>query len=390
MTPHAPQDTKTIDGAQSVVDVVQVLNGLTACVVVAGRDLSIHFRNRTAHDLLAPGTTLDEAFATARFLGRFIGWADEVARVVASGTPHAIECVVPQSGGARPVLLAGRVTPMTSSDSADAMVMIQLDRREASDSVDDQLELTQRLTSLGRIATRVAHELNNPLDGILRYVNLALRTLDQPAPDKLRSYLSQSRTGLLRMVQIIADLLEFSRNTDGEFDDVGINRVIEQAIQSHAATAQRCQVVVAADFHSVDMPSVRGGRLFQVLSNLIKNALDAMPDGGRLTITSGVAEQEVVIQVLDTGPGLPHPPQKLFEPFFTTKPAGAGTGLGLAISRDFVEDMGGSITAANQPGGGAQFTIRLPLARCLVPSRSRRHPRAGGDIASDDTAENSA
>ena len=390
MTTRTPQKTTAIDPTPGVIDFGSVLNSLPACVIVADSNSAIRFRNRAVDTLLAPGLTLDAAFVKVRMLGRFSGWADEIARVAASGEPRTIECVVPQCGGARPVLLAGSLRRMEESSATGSLVLVWLDRREATDTIDDQLDLTRRLTSLGRIAARVAHELNNPLDGILRYINLALRTLDQPSTDKLRSYLSESRTGLMRMVQIIGDLLEYSRSTDGEFDDVCINRVIEQAIQDSAPTAEGNKVVVAADFHSVEMPSIRGGRLLQVLGNLIKNALDAMPTGGRLTITSGVTGGEVVIQVSDTGPGLSHPPETIFEPFFTTKPTGEGSGLGLAISRDFMEDMGGTIVAMNQPNGGAVFTVRLPVDRCL-PSPHRLHEgRAERGNGTDAVAGDSA
>jgi len=372
------------------VDFGTVLNHLPACVVVADRNLSIRYRNRAANTLLPPGPTLDNVFVKVKFLGRFSSWADEITRVAASGEPRTIECVVPQCSGARPILLAGSLTRMEEPGAEGSLVVVWLDRREATDTIDDQLELTQRLTSLGRIATRVAHELNNPLDGILRYINLALRTLDDPSPNRVRSYLSESRTGLMRMVQIISDLLEFSRSTDGEFDDVCINRVIEQAIQAHAETAAGNKVVVAADFHSAEMPSIRGGRLFQVLCNLVKNALDAMPEGGRLTINSGVTGGEVVIRVSDTGPGLSHPPETIFEPFFTTKPMGQGTGLAFSVSRDFVEAMGGTIAAANQPNGGAVFTVRLPVDRCLPSSHRLQEGRAAPDNRTDGAAREPA
>ncbi len=386
MTPHTPQDTTAIDPTLGLVDFGAVLNNLPVCVMVADRNLTIRFRNRAAHALLPTGSTLDDAFVKVKFLGRFDGWADEIARVAASGEPRTVECVVPQCSGARPALLAGGLTRMDEPNAAGSLVIVWLDRRAATDTIDDQLELTQRLTSLGRVAARVAHELNNPLDGILRYINLALRTLDGPSPESVRSYLSESRTGLMRMVQIIGDLLEFSRCTEGEFDNVCINHVIEQAIQANAAVAEGNKVVVAADFHSAEMPSIRGGRLFQVLCNLIKNALDAMPEGGRLTITSGVTGGEVVIQVSDTGPGLSHPPETIFEPFFTTKATGEGTGLGLAISRDFMEDMGGTIAATNQPNGGAVFTVRLPVDRCLPSSHRLQQGRAERENGTDAAA----
>ena len=101
-------------------------------------------------------------------------------------------------------------------------VVIAIDRNQDGEVSEEQLEISQRLASLGRLAARVAHELNNPLDGILRYINLALRVADDPPESKLKSYLSESRTGLMRMVQIISELLEFSRTTDGEFDELNV------------------------------------------------------------------------------------------------------------------------------------------------------------------------
>jgi signal transduction histidine kinase len=216
------------------------------------------------------------------------------------------------------------------------------------------------LASLGKLATRVAHELNNPLDGILRYINLAMRLVDDASESKLKDYLAESRTGLMRMVQIISDLLEFSRCTEGNFEQTNVSEVVEQAIRAHASTADESHVIVAADFQTQDMPSIRGSRLYQVCCNLIKNAIEAMPEGGRLSITVGSAADHVIIRVADTGTGLPDPPDEVFKPFFTTKEPGKGTGIGLAICKDFIEDMQGTITASPGEDGGAVFTVRIP------------------------------
>jgi signal transduction histidine kinase len=126
--------------------------------------------------------------------------------------------------------------------------------------------------------------------------------------------------------------------------------------------ADRGGVTITAAFQDQHMPPVRGSRLFQIFCNLIKNAIDAMPDGGRLTIASGIEDGEVVICFDDTGIGLPAEVEKVFEPFFTTKSAGKGTGLGLAICKDYIERLHGTIEASNRPEGGASFTIRIPAA----------------------------
>jgi signal transduction histidine kinase len=225
------------------------------------------------------------------------------------------------------------------------------------------------MASLGKLAARVAHELNNPLDGILRYINLAIRVAGDAPESRLNSYLTESRSGLLRMIRIIGDLLEFSRNSDAGFEETGMNDVIEQAIRASSSAADANRVIVSADFQGGQMPRIRAGRLYQVCCNLMRNAIDAMPDGGRLTISSGVYDEHVVIRVADTGVGLPSPVEKVFEPFYTTKQPGKGTGLGLAICKEFVEDMGGTISAANQDANGAVFTVRIPLYGLQPPQR---------------------
>jgi len=346
-------------------------------VVVVDQDLRVAYQNAIARTMFGGADSLDTAFRDAEFLGGFDGWAEEVARVIASGAVRHFSCALrvrePSPGVGK---LRGSLWRLGSSGlpgvarPAAAYAAIWWEPCDAGETNGEQAELNHRLASLGKLAARVAHELNNPLDGIQRYINLALRTLDESTEPKVASYLTESRTGLKRMAQIIGDLLEFSRSTDGAFDDVPINDVVERAIRTHAELAAERRVIVAADFRTAQMPSIRGGRLFQVLSNLIKNALDAMPDGGRLTLTSAVVAQEVIVRVTDTGPGLGADAPRVFEAFFTTKEAGKGTGLGLAICRDFVEDMGGTIRATTS-GGGAVFTVRIPLDACLPPSPAR-------------------
>ncbi len=345
---------------------IEVLESVSAAVVVVDHQLRIEYRNASARTMMGEVEFLDAALGGAEFLGRFDGWSREVSQVLASGASRQFVCALCMGEETRPVLRQGSISRLGGADHSAGRAVVWFDVYDTAAAGTEQVEITHRLASLGKLAARVAHELNNPLDGILRYINLALRTLDDSTEPKVTSYLAESRTGLKRMAQIIGDLLEFSRSTDGEFDDVAIHDVIERAIQAHAKQAADHRVVVAVDFQTLDMPSIRGGRLFQVISNLIKNALDAMPDGGQLTITSGVVSGEVVIRVADTGPGLSHSPQEVFEAFFTTKEAGKGTGLGLAICRDFIEDMGGCIQAATS-SNGALFTVRLPLDRCRSP-----------------------
>jgi len=206
-----------------------------------------------------------------------------------------------------------------------------------------QLAETERLATLGKLASKVAHELNNPLDGILRYINLALRSIERGNLEKPKEYLTQCRQGLIRMVQIVSELLEFSRNSYTYFEPVKIEQIIEDAIRTMELGAQQRGVRILRNYSS-QVPSITGGNLFQVFCNLIKNALDAMPDG----------------VFKDTGVGFaPDNAETIFEPFFTTKDS--GTGLGLAICKDIVERHNGRIVAEAAPNRGSVFTVYLPL-----------------------------
>ena len=347
-----------------------ILDSLEVGLLVAGRDGTIRYCNPAAISTLPPGHNLELVFSGVRILGGFDGWEAELARIIQTGQTLRLDCVIPASGSASPSLATLRGTPFRDPDSRRiTAVVILVDRESGQDVTEEQIEVSQRLASLGRLATRVAHELNNPLDGILRYVNLALRVANETSEARLTSYLSESRTGLMRMVQIISELLEFSRTTEGEFDELTINEIVEQAIRNTTSTAEVNGIVVSADFQTADMPAVRSGRLYQVCGNLIKNAIDAMPDGGRLSVTAGIVHDNIVIRVADTGVGLPPETDKVFEPFFTTKEPGKGTGLGLAICKDFIEDLHGTITASPGEEGGAVFTVRIPVSSGHRPSR---------------------
>jgi len=356
----------------------EALNTPVVGVLVVDATGVIRYRNARAEDFLAGASDIESAFKCARFPGFFQGWEAELSRVLANGLALRLECALPQPASETPTRVTIHCFPLRESATGpftSAMILIHED--VAPKSSEQQQEVSRRLASLGKLATRVAHELNNPLDGILRYINLALRIVGDAPQPKLKSYLAESRIGLMRMVHIIGDLLEYSRATSGEFDELGINDVIEEAIRATAPAAEENHVVVAADFQTPVMPAVRGNRLYQICCNLFRNAIDAMPGGGRLTVTSGTVEDEVIIRVADTGVGLPEPIEKVFEPFFTTKPPGKGTGLGLAICKDFIEDMRGTITASHGENGGAVFTVRVPAASCCGLAKLRSKPRAG-------------
>ncbi len=238
------------------------------------------------------------------------------------------------------------------------------------------LEVHQRLAMIGKLAAGVAHELNNPLDGVLRYVNLCIEALPKDGPQI--PYLLEARRGLRRMADIVRDLLQFSRNASVEVADEDAERLARDAVLQVVCGAQR-PVEARFEFPPVGIPLPRG--MFQVLGNLAKNAVDAMPQGGVLTVSARLHDGRVRIQVADTGTGIPEEIRdRVFEPFFTTKEVGKGTGLGLSICQRIVERLGGTLSIESELGRGTVVTIELP-ARRAGPGSARRDTGAGDGVA---------
>ncbi|UCE60902.1 MAG: hypothetical protein JSU63_03955 [Phycisphaerales bacterium] len=385
-TQKAPDD----GNREGPADLVKVLDSLGFAVFAADRDGKITYRNALAKADWQAGEEVDTVFHDVAVLGQFERWDTAIGHTASEEKALQFDCALGASDAVPPRLLEIHLMPLRGEDSTHVtgtVILVQETARPPG--IEEKIEVSQRLASLGKLAARVAHELNNPLDGILRYVNLAMRAATDIPEPRLKSYLAESRTGLMRMVQIIGDLLEFSRTTDGQFDEMDINQVVEQAIRSTASAAEANRVVVTADFQTTDMPAMYGSRLYQVCCNLLKNAIEVMPDGGRVSVTTGIVDDEIIIEVADTGIGLPTPAEKVFQPFFTTKEAGKGTGLGLAICKDFVEDMKGTISAGPNEEKGALFSVRIPTSSChrpspLADSRTGR-PSASSSIAQNDS-----
>ncbi len=235
-------------------------------------------------------------------------------------------------------------------------------RRELEET-QAQLIQTEKIASLGRLSAGVAHEINNPLAGILIYAELLERQLENVAFD--REYLTEIISQTLRCQQIVTRLLEFSRQSLGQKTHFDINEIILRCIDliSHQAIFHNIELKTELN---AELPQILGdpGQLQQVLTNLLLNAADAMQGRGKITVTSrpDPAHDGVILTLADTGAGIPPDIQdKIFEPFFTTKAPGKGTGLGLSIVYGVIQRHGGTIELDSTPGGGTTFTIRLPL-----------------------------
>jgi signal transduction histidine kinase len=352
----------------------EVFRAIPLAVIVFDRALRIVRRNAAAATLFRNYEDVSQLLTQGTVEGRYQDWAGELHRAMESGTQQRFDSVTYAPDQSEPRLLDLVCIPLRTDEPPHVIgaILVCEDITHRA-GLERRLAVSERMAAVGRLAARVAHELNNPLDGVLRYINMSLRLLEKDGPEKAVGFLQESRTGLMRMTQIVSELLEFSRSSETQFEEANINHAVEEAVRTLQDQAAQQGVILAVAFRDQNMPKIRGSKLFQVCCNLIKNAIDAMPKGGTLTVTTGVVGREVVLKFEDTGVGLPENSEVLFEPFHTTKPAGKGTGLGLAICRDYLARLNGTITAANREEGGAVFTIRIPVESC-DSGRAEGHP----------------
>lgn len=239
------------------------------------------------------------------------------------------------------------------------LVLMLLDTTELA-KLKQRLRLTEYQASIGKLARGIAHELNNPLDGVLRYTHLALEQLTEETP--VREYLLHVKEGLDRMVRAVRAFLEFSRQATTPVNRLAdLNRLIEDALVlfQHRAKFQHIRIITNFDG---TLPPVPDGGLQHAVVNVIKNAFDVMSHNGTLTITTRQSDGQVQVDIEDSGSGIPEDIRpRIFEPFFSTKPIHQGTGLGLVIAKEVVERSGGTIDCTSQVGVGTTFRILIPV-----------------------------
>ena len=250
--------------------------------------------------------------------------------------------------------------------AADGLERQVEDRTAALKHAQDALVQSEKLASLGTLSASIAHEINNPLAGILTFARLMARTLETGEVTDAARAACLKNLGLIqreteRCTRIVRSLLDFARARPIEKNAVDAVAALDEAVSLTHHKLQLQQVTVAK---SADGPAiVQGdfGQLRQVFVNLLLNSCDAMPGGGTLTVTSKRVEGNAVeIAIADTGTGIaPEHLSRIFDPFFTTKDM--GTGLGLSVAYGVVEKHGGSMKAQSRPGEGTTMTIRLPL-----------------------------
>lgn len=248
-------------------------------------------------------------------------------------------------------------------DEMDATIRERTDRLYQTQA---QVMHQEKLAGIGQLAAGVAHEIGNPLTAIDSLVQLlAADTDDEVTRERVRTIQGQ----VDRISEIVHNMADLSRPLAHEAQMVDVNVVLQSVLRLVHYDARFRNVeptVTLAD----DLPPVWSveDHLFGVFLNLVLNAVDAMPAGGRLGIASSQVGDVVEVRVRDTGHGIPIEDQaRIFEPYFTTKGVGHGTGLGLSVCREFLDRLGGDITVESEPGAGSTFVVRIPIETTSDP-----------------------
>jgi two-component system NtrC family sensor kinase len=230
---------------------------------------------------------------------------------------------------------------------------------------------TEKMAAVGQLAGGVAHEINNPLAGILTFSQLMKRDAGRSGQDMESLQLIEESA--LRCKRIVESLLQFSRRSqEGDRRPFDLNRCVEDAAFLFRAQLKKATHATLEVRTEPELPHVIGdtGQMGQVALNLLQNALYALTGNqGTLTVTTGRRDTQVFFSIHDSGAGIESSVlPRIFEPSFTTKPPGEGTGLGLAIAYRIVQDHGGRFEIQTRPGEGSTFTVLLPIPPTAFPS----------------------
>jgi PAS domain S-box-containing protein len=295
-----------------------------------------------------------EAFLEALRGSLVLGDREEIA--------HIYKLHLPGAGGAS-LMVNVSVAPFQVGSGERCGTILILEDVTARVRLEEQLQHSEKMASIGLLAAGVAHEVNTPLAGISSYTQMLrgqLESSDQRAP-----LLEKIEKQTFRAAKIINGLLNFSRSGSAEMERLDINKVTLDVLSLVEHQLEGAKIRVRKEL-GANLPAVRGNenRLQQVFFNLVLNARDAMPRGGWLTLATSADEDTVVVEVKDTGHGIKREDiKRIYDPFFTTKGIGRGTGLGLSVSYGILQEHGGAIFVESALGKGTTFQVALPAMR---------------------------
>ena len=261
----------------------------------------------------------------------------------------------------RPLQVNAATAPLQAPDGSQGGTTVIVEDITSRVRLEEQLQISEKMASIGLLAAGVAHEVNTPLTGISSFTQMLLDGAD-PADPRTR-LLEKIERQTFRAARIVNGLLNLARPSDakGPLDlNAVINDVLgllEHQLETGNVRVRRMLAETPPVVHGVEL------KIQQVFLNLFLNARDSMPAGGWLTVSTRYVDGRAVVEVGDTGAGIQAEHlSRIYDPFFTTKAAGQGTGLGLSITYGVIQEHQGTIECDSQPGRGTRFRIRLPLA----------------------------
>jgi len=321
-------------------------------------------------------------------------WPATDPLVIALGGADAHVIAEPESYEDAPLVVGGRVTGMLriscpgklSKSQRDLYFTMAADvskaierlgaQRAQTRLVQERLLQSEKMSSVGQLVSGVAHELNNPLTGIMGFAQLLLlRELDETARKQVETIYAEAE----RASKIVSNLLTFARRRKAQKEPANLNTLIERVLElrNYDLRVRNIDVQLELD-PALPETMVDANQIQQVILNVVINAEQAMKEddgAGTLRIATKAAGRTVTIAFEDTGPGMSaETVRRVFDPFFTTKDAGEGTGLGLTICYGIIEEHGGRIWAESEPGRGTRFVIELPVVAGAAPT-----PRVADD-----------
>mgnify|MGYP000614725973 CR=1 FL=1 len=261
----------------------------------------------------------------------------------------------------RPLLVNAGIAPFQTTDGAKAGWIIVIEDITDRASLEEQLRVSEKMAAIGLLAAGVAHEVNTPLTGISSFTQMLLDKADPNDPKT--QLLEKIERQTFRAAKIVNSLLNLARPSEGEAAPLDVNAVIGDVLSLLEHQFRGSRIQVRRDL--VPSAPIRGFeyQLQQVFLNLFLNARDAMPKGGWLSVSTSTSGDTVIVEVADTGAGIPSEHiSRIYDPFFTTKGEGRGTGLGLSVTYGIVQEHAGTLTCESVVGQGTRFTLTLPAS----------------------------
>jgi hypothetical protein len=340
-----------------------ILESLNDGLAVVNRDDRVIRWNRRLEELygLRHEEAVNQAFG-ALFDAAFFDLLRAARRESPEGAAYYRVPLATRHQPARRLLVNVATTPLRDSDGAIAGTIVIIEDITARVQLEEQLQISEKMASIGLLAAGVAHEVNTPLTGISSFTQMLLQGAEPDHPST--KVLEKIERQTFRAAKIVNGLLNLARPAHSDAGPIDVNAVVNDVLSllEHQFRTGRIQVRKEL---AAPAPIVQGieYKLQQVFLNLFLNARDAMPRGGWLTIATRADATTASVEIADTGSGIP-PDQlsRIYDPFFTTKDIGKGTGLGLSITYGIVQEHEGTITCDSVVGQGTRFTLTLPLA----------------------------